>query len=251
MAAYLSTLKVNLMPMTSGTDGVWRGVAASRRMLLTAGYLREPSRLWGNILLWMNRSSWVALHQWRRGAPLEWVMARSSMAALRHLVMARSSTAALRHLGSFWLEAKGRRVSSPALSSVGALSLALSSVGALSLFREPASRWAAAGRTLGFDRTEGDVEGAAGGAANMELVQHAAPTLELGAVLVLLAKGSTARPGLRRPRRGDGRRALLVKGSTAYPGPRRPRRGDGRRGRDHGPGLDHGRRPHHLGGPTT
>ena len=96
--------------------------------------------------------------------------------------------------------------------------------------------------------TLGDVEDAAGSVADMELVRHAAPTLELGAVLVLLVKGSTARPGPRRPRRGDGRRALLVKGSTACPGPRRPRPGNGRRGRDHGPGLDHGRRPHHLGG---
>ena len=53
--------------------------------------------------------------------------------------------------------------------------------------------------------TEADVEDAAGSVADVELVQHAAPTLELGAVLVLLVKGSTARPGPRRPRRGDGR----------------------------------------------
>ena len=73
--------------------------------------------------------------------------------------------------------------------------------------------------------TKADVEDATGSVADVELVQHAAPTLELGAVLVLLVKGSTARPG-----------------------PRRPCRGDGRRGPYHGPMLDHGWRPLHLGG---
>jgi len=102
--------------------------------------------------------------------------------------------------------------------------LALSSAGALGLLREPASRWAAAGSILGVGPTEADVEDAAGNVADVELARHAAP---LGAVLVLLVKGSTARPGPRRPRRGDGRRALLVKGSTACPGLRRPRRGAG------------------------
>ena len=104
-------------------------------------------------------------------------------------------------------------------------SLALSSLGALSISLEPACRREAVGSGLKVGPTEGNEEGAADGAVDEELVQRAAPTLELGAVLV-----------------------LLVKGSTACPGPRRPRRGDGRRGCDHGPGLDHGRRPHHLGG---
>ncbi|CAM9442392.1 unnamed protein product, partial [Heterosigma akashiwo] len=81
------------------------------------------------------------------------------------------------------------------------------------------SRWAAAGSIPGVGPTEAGVEDAAGNVADVELARHAAP---LGAVLVLLVKGSTARPGPRRPRRGDGRRALLVKGSTACPGLRRP-----------------------------
>ncbi|CAM9885831.1 unnamed protein product [Heterosigma akashiwo] len=171
---------------------------------------------------------------------------RSSMGRARHLVMAKQHG---QGPPPGFLLAGGQ-------GEKGFISDALSSVGAqpgleqraLSLFREPASRWAAAGRTLGFDRTEGDVEGAAGGAANMELVQHAAPTLELGAVLVLLAKGSTARPGLRRPRRGDGRRALLVKGSTAYPGREDPPVEMGGEDADHGPGWTMGGDHTTLGG---
>ena len=51
---------------------------------------------------------------------------------------------------------------------------------------------------------EADVEGAVGGAGDVELVQHAALTLEFGALLVLFAWGSLHHLGLRRPHHGGG-----------------------------------------------
>ena len=90
--------------------------------------------------------------------------------------------------------------------------LALSSAGALGLLREPASRWAAAGSIPRTGPTEADVEDAAGSVADVELVQHAAPTLELGAVLVLLVKGSRVALGREDP-------AVEMGGEDATMGP--------------------------------